>query len=149
MAEHDEWAAPLPSSWADRGRALLPVVVLAGVALLGVRNHLDHDQTSWEGASFGMFATYDNHVTRQVVVSLVGPDGSTRAALPPSLEDDALRLRVAPSEAAARRLAAEVARLVLGGPVTLVVVELWRVDLDQDPSLTMRFESMLRATATP
>jgi hypothetical protein len=144
-----EWAAPLPRAGSDRLRALAPAVLLAAVALVGVRNHVDHDQSSWEGASFGMFATYDNHVSRLVLVTVTGPDGPFLARLPDSLEDDALRLRVAPSEGAADRLARQVAALVADDGATRVTVELWRIAVDDAHGFRLRFEPVLTGTAVP
>lgn len=63
-ADPSEWAAPPPSTTGDRWRAIAPALALVLVALVGVRNHVDHDQSSWEGASFGLFATYDNDASR-------------------------------------------------------------------------------------
>jgi hypothetical protein len=125
------------------------VLLLSLVALVGVRNHVDHDQSSWEGASFGMFATYENHVSRLVVITVTGPDGQFRAALPADLQDDALRLRVAPSQAAIDRLARSVARRVADDGATAVAIALWRIELDDSSGLRLRFEPVLKAEASP
>lgn len=141
------WAAPLPSHRGDRLRALAPAVALALVAAVGVRNHIDHDQSSWEGASFGMFATYENHVWRVVEVTVTGPDGSYQALLPTDLADDARRLRVAPSEGAADRLArAALDRIDDRSPVQVEVV-LWGVTLDDADGLELGYEEIERGMA--
>ncbi len=134
-------------SWGDRARALAPAALLAAIAALGVRNHVAHDQSSWEGASFGMFATYDNHTSRLVAATVDGPDGAVRVALPEDLEDDALRLRVAPSQGAIDALAEAIAQRAPGA--TSVRVELWRIALAEPGVLTLRFEPMLTATVEP
>jgi hypothetical protein len=144
-----EWAAPLPRARADRLRAVAPALLLAAVALLGVRNHVVNDQSSWEGASFGMFATYDNHVSRIVEVTVTGPDGPYRAALPDTLQDDALRLRVAPSRDAAERLAREVLGRVVDDGATEVTVELWRIAVDGEDGFRLRLEPVVTGTAAP
>jgi hypothetical protein len=148
--DRDEWATPLPRRPADLARALVPALLLAVIAAIGVRNHIDHDQSSWEGASFGMFATYENHVSRVVVVSVDGPDGRFQASLPSELRDDALRLRVAPSQGAIDRLADDVADLVRGDGATSVTVELRRLQLDnRDGRLEARYETALDAEVEP
>ncbi len=134
-------------SWGDRARALAPAALLAIVAALGVRNHVADDQSSWEGASFGMFATYDNHTSRLVAATVDGPGGAVRVALPDDLEDDALRLRVAPSQGAIDALAAAIAQRA--PDATSVRVELWRIALQDAEGLALRFEPMLVATVEP
>lgn len=142
------WAAPLPSPRRDRLRAIAPSVALALIALIGVRNHVDHDQSSWEGASFGMFATYENHTWRVVEVTVTGADGPYQAALPPDLADDATRLRVAPSADAARRIAeAALDRIDDAGPVRVDVV-LWGVVLDDDDGFRLRYGELQRGEAS-
>jgi len=146
--EPSEWVAPLPRGLGDRLRAAAPAVLLAVVAIVGVRNHIVRDQSSWEGASYGMFATYENHVSRLVVVTVTGPDGSFRAAVPEDLADDARRLRVAPSQGAVDRLAAAVAERVADEGATEVEVALWRIALDEDDGLRLRLVEVLAGTAT-
>jgi hypothetical protein len=97
-----------------------------------------------------MFATYENHVSRVVVVSVDGPDGRFQASLPSELRDDALRLRVAPSQGAIDRLADDVADLVRGDGATSVTVELRRLQLDtRDGRLEARYETALDAEVEP
>jgi len=127
---------------------MAPAALLVVIAVIGVRNHVNHDQSSWEGASFGMFATYENHVSRLVVVTVTGPDGSFRAALPEDLADDGQRLRVAPSQGAADRLAEAVAERVAAEGATKVEVTLWRLALEDDDGLRLRLIEMLAGTAT-
>ena len=147
-SEADGWAAPLPRRPGDRWRAVAPVVLLSSIALLGIYNHIDHAQSSWRGASFGMFATYENHVSRVVLVTVTGADGRAQLRLPPDLRDDARRLRVAPSQGAIDRLARRVLARERGGGATSVEVELRALDLDAGADgLTARYHVVLEATA--
>lgn len=149
-SEADTWASPLPGTLGDRLRAVAPAVLLAVIAVLGTYNHVDHDQSSWEGASFGMFSTYENHVSRVVLVTVVGPDGRVQALLPPDLRDDALRLRVAPSQGAIDRLARDVLGRVEDEGATSVEVELRTLHLSAGPDgLSARYKTALEATAAP
>lgn len=142
------WAAPLPSTRGDRIRAIVPALALAVVAAIGVRNHVDHDQSSWEGASFGMFATYENHVWRVVEVTVTGPDGEYQAALPSDLSDDATRLKVAPSDGAAERLARNaLERIDDPGEVT-VRVTLYGIALRDDDGFRLRYVEMRHGEAS-
>jgi hypothetical protein len=142
-----EWAAAIPSGRSDRLRAIAPVVLLVVVALLGVRNHVVRDQTSWRGASFGMFATYDNDVSRRVIVSVDRGDGVQRVGLPDDLRDDVRRLRVAPTSGAARALARAVLERVPEGPAT-VRVEVRGLSLDAGESLRAHLETIVDAEAS-
>ena len=141
------WVAPIPRRRGDRLRSLAPALLLLVVALVGVRNNVVRDQSSWQGASFGMFATYENGVSRTVIVT-VEEDGDTkRVALPADLEDDAERLAVVPSRGAARSLAESVlAKLDTPAPVH---VEVRALDLDDDGGLQARLRTLVQETATP
>ena len=141
--DRSEWATPLPRAGPDRLRAIAPAALLAAIAILGVRNFAVHDQSSWQGASFGMFATYDNDVSRVVAVTATGPQGSYRVRLPKGLQDDAVRLRVAPSAGAADRLAREVAALIRDVGTTSVTVELWGIVLHDTDGFWLRFEPIV------
>jgi hypothetical protein len=106
--------------------------LLVVVATFGVARSVGLDQSSWQGASFGMFATYDNRTSRHVRVTVdsAGQDEPVRVQLPAELEDDAERLRVLPSAAAARRLAAETLERVPEGKGERVVVEVRRLKIE-------------------
>jgi hypothetical protein len=123
------WATPLPRSLRDRLRTLAPPALLVAIASLGVYRTSNVDQSSWQGVSFGMFATYDNTVSRIIRVTIDGPGGSYRADLPADLRDDATRLRVVPTDAAAAQLARAVLPRVAGDGATGVRVEVWRLRL--------------------
>jgi len=128
-----DWAASLPRASADRLRALAMPAVLVAIASLGVYRSATLDQSSWQGASFGMFATYDNRTSRTVAVTLVEADGARRVTLPEALRDDATRLTVVPTDGAAETLAREV--LARADDATAVVVEVQRLKLDADDGL--------------
>jgi hypothetical protein len=117
------------------------------VAVLGILRSATLDQSSWQGASFGMFATYDNDTSRTVVVTATGPDGPFRAAIPSSLDDDATRLRVVPTDAAAADLARKVARLGLDEGVIEVVVQVLRIRLSGGNGLRLRVEPVAAGSA--
>jgi hypothetical protein len=123
------WATPLPRSLRDRLRTLAPPALLVAIASLGVYRASTVDQSSWQGVTFGMFATYDNTVSRIVRVTIDGPGSSYRADLPADLRDDATRLRVVPTDAAAAQLARAVLPRVAGDGGTGVRVEVWRLRL--------------------
>ena len=140
----------LPRSGADRARALAIPALLAAIALFGVFRSITLDQSSWQGASFGMFATYDNRSSRTVRVTV--QDGTDRhlASLPAELHDDATRLLVVPTDGAARDLAEEALRLIDPRAAATVVVEVRRVRVrDDDAGLSLRVEPMARGTAGP
>lgn len=124
-------------------------MLLAVVALVGVRNHIERDQSSWEGATFGMFATYDNHVSRVVVVTVTDADGPVRVALPDDLQKRGLLLRIAPSQGDIDGLARSVADRVRDDGATRVRVELWRIALQGGDALRLRLEPALTATVEP
>ena len=142
-----DWAAPVPRGRSDRLRALAPAVLLVVVALVGVRHHVVRDQSSWQGASFGMFATYDNGNSREVVVTVDRGDGPARVTLPKDLRDDAQRLTIVPTEGGADALAGAVLERVEGED-TSVRVEVRRLVLDDDGTLRAHLETIVDAEAS-
>jgi hypothetical protein len=142
-----DWAAPVPREPSDRARALAPAVLLVVVALLGVRNHIVRDQSSWQGASFGMFATYDNRTSRTVIVEVDSGEGPERIDVPPDLEDDAERLKVVPTEGGAGAMAAAVLERIDDDHAT-VTVDVRRVVLDDRHGLEVRVEPIVEARAS-
>jgi hypothetical protein len=150
MAEATEgWEASLPHGWGDRLRAVAAPALLVAVATLGVHRSITLDQSTWQGASFGMFATYDNSVSRIVRVTIDDPSGAKRATLPPDLRDDDLRLRVVPTAPGARRLARSVLERVRDDGAERVTVEVWRLRLrDRAGHLQLRMERIVSGVAT-
>lgn len=108
---------------ADRRRALVLPALLVVVAAIGTARTVTLHQSSWHGASFGMFATYDNVASRTVRITV---DGAA-VPVPSGLADDAERLEVVPTDAGARRLAEAV--LPRAGGTRSVVVEVRRIHL--------------------
>ena len=144
----DAWAAPIPRAAADRLRALAVPVLLLLVAALGAHRSATLQQSSWKGASFGMFATYDGP-SRSVRVTASGPEGPYRVSLPDSLRDDANRLRIVPTQGAAEAMARAVLDLGASEGVTAVRVEVVRVVLDADgPDLRASSETLVDVRAT-
>ncbi len=137
----------LPASGRDRAKALAAPLLLATVALVGVVRSATLDQSSWQGASFGMFATYDNDVSRTVVVTASLPDDPARVALPSHLHDDARQLQVVPTDARARRLAQATLRDATQDRATRVHVAVLGVRLQDDGVLTLRFEQLASGEA--
>ncbi len=137
LGTEDDWSTRVPAG-RDRWRAIAPALLLAVVALLGVRNHVVRDQSSWQGASFGMFATYENDSSRVVAVMLDAGDGPRRVRLPDSLRDDVRRLEVVPTKADADALARRVLGLVDGPAEVEVTVR--KVVLSGDETLRLRYE---------
>ena len=148
----DESGAPPAPRDADRWRSVAPAALLAAIAVLGVARSVTMDQSSWQGASFGMFATYDNSTSRVVHATIHGRDGQARVQLPEDLADDAERLRVVPTDGAARRLAEDVLARVPAAKGQRVVVEVWRLRLSHvgdDDRLRATRQRLARAEASP
>jgi hypothetical protein len=122
-----------------------PAVLLVLIAALGVRNHVVRDQSSWQGVSFGMFATYENNVSRVVVVTVDRGAGPTRVSLPESLADDVRRLEVVPTDGATSSLARSVLDLVDGHATVEVSVR--KVVLSGDDPLELRYELLASGEA--
>ena len=132
----------------DRLRAAALPVLLVIIAGVGVFRSATLDQSSWQGASFGMFARYDNSTSRVVLVTVDRPEGRVRVRLPGSLKDDAERLLVVPTEGAARALAAAVRERIDGSGARSVVVEVWRLRLRaEDDHLRATRHRLVRAEA--
>jgi hypothetical protein len=71
-----------------------------------------------------------------------------RVLLPPDLRDDAARLAVVPSDAAAARLATNVLDRVSGFGSTRVEVVVRRMVLRQDSGLRLRLEPLATGVAS-
>lgn len=141
------WASPLPPRGADRIRAIAAPLLLVVLASVGVLRSITLEQSSWQGASFGMFATYDNRASRVVRLTVDTGSGPSRALIPDDLQDDAVRLRVVPTREAAQRLAQAALRRVAAGSAT-VEVEVWRVELeDEEGKLRLRLEPLVAGRA--
>jgi hypothetical protein len=82
-----------------------------------------------------MFAATDGTSFRFVRVFVDAPDRSEELAVPPSLDDDALRAQIFPADHFLRRLAVAVAERERhhGRSVSLVRVEAWKIDFSGVP----------------
>ncbi len=122
---------------ADRWRSVAPAALLVVIAAVGVARSITLDQSSWQGASFGMFATYESSRSRVVHVRVHGAGGEVVVQLPGDLRDDGERLEVVPTDGAARRLATAVLHRLSRAGGQRVVVEVWglRVTRDEDDRL--------------
>lgn len=135
---------PDASAAAGRRRFLLPQwvavtvvpgVLLAVAAVQGWRV-VEHDQSTWSGAGYGMFATYDNEDTRFVTATLTVADGAQRREfVPGELARLAFEARVTPSAERVQHLADQwLARSAR--EVAAVDVTVWGIELvDRDPAL--------------
>lgn len=136
---------PAPISCGDRLRALAAPVLLIVIALLGAARSAILDQSSWQGASFGMFATYDNRTTRVVVVQ-VEEDGVVQAVpVPAELRPEADRLLVVPSQPAADSLADRV--LQSSDHHQRAIVEVRALVLDGADDLQVSWRTITSAVA--
>lgn len=124
-------------------------LLLVVIAAVGVYRSVTLDQSSWQGASFGMFATYDNVPSRTVVVRAIGPSGSARIAVPHDLQDDAVRLRVVPTDDRAAALARSLTGRTESAGATRIEVEVWRIALEDRDGLHLRLEPVARGAAAP
>lgn len=97
-------------------------IVAAAVALVGVVRYHERDQSSWRGASFGMFATYEAHRSRFVRVTVHRDGIDTLVALPDDLERLRERAAVTPRDGAAEALARAVSERVDADEVTVQVL---------------------------
>lgn len=104
--------------------AVAPMLLIAVAITSITRFHLD-GQSSWQGAGFGMFATYDNGVSRFLRVEV---DGERRDASG-VFEDLVERSEVTPLGPAPEQLAEAVRERT---DAESVVVEVWGISIDAD-----------------
>lgn len=140
------WAVPLPRDARDRVRALAVAALLLAIASLGIYRSATLDQPSWQGASFGMFATYDNISSRTIAAYAITDAGRQRIGLPGDLHDDATRLTVVPTEHAADALARRLLARA-GDGVAAVDVEVRRVVVERDGGLRLDVEPITMGAA--
>jgi len=109
-------------------RTLLPAAVLLVVAARQVVLTHTAGLSPWKGGGFGMFSTSDDAGHRQLRIFVSAPGRSEELAIPPSLEDDAGRAAVLPSDARLSRLAQQVVDRERRHqrPVDAVRIEAWR-----------------------
>jgi hypothetical protein len=118
-----QWRAAVPP-------ALLLTVAIAQVVLVKVA-----DLSPWKGGGFGMFATTDGTAFRYVRLFVDAPGRSEELSVTGSLEFDAVRAQLFPSQHFLTRLgeAAGVRELRNGREVATVRVEVWTVEFSDQP----------------
>lgn len=113
----------------------VPLLMVAVAALSTWRYH-QHDQTSWRGASVGMFAMIDAPANR-LVRGVVQPDDADADAEPElytppkAVDEERVRALVTPTEGNLRRLADAWSPEVEDG--RLVRVEVWATRFRSGP----------------
>jgi hypothetical protein len=113
-------------------RAILPVGLLLTVAGVQITLARTAHLSPWKGGGFGMFSTTDDSGRRTVRVYVSAPGRSEEIVIAPSIEDDARRAAVLPTDARltllARRIVEREGRYQR--PVEIVRIETWRVDYE-------------------
>lgn len=145
------WSGRAAPRRTERWRSLAPAALLVAIAAVGVVRSITLDQSSWQGASFGMFATYESSRSRVVQVRVHGAGGEVVVQLPEDLADDGERLEVVPTDGAAQRLAAAVLHRLPPAGGQRVLVEVWglRVIRDEDDRLRATRHRLAKAGAGP
>jgi hypothetical protein len=115
--------------------------LLIFVALLQVGRAVVYDQSSYAGFGFGMFATYENELSRWTEVTAVTFDGSSVTVRPDSHLD--LIAQEVPTAANIEALA--VAALTSDASYRIVHAAVWTVALVDRP---MRLERVLMVEST-
>lgn len=105
-----------------RGRAVIVPIVMILVAVVQVMRVLAFNQSSWQGAGFGMFATYDFDGTRGVVAAAVVEGEAVQLPLDDVTPDLYRRARVVPTDDVLREMVAAL-RPVAPAGFTAIVVE--------------------------
>jgi hypothetical protein len=123
-------AVSFVASW----RALLPAVLLAGVAAGQIVLTRVTPLSPWKAGGFGMFSTLDAAAYRSLRIFVEGPERSQEIELAPSLHDLADRTLILPTDGALSRLAWAVAAREArhARPVDTVRVQVDRVDFAPD-----------------
>lgn len=116
-------------------------LLLVLVALLQVGRAAVYDQSSYAGFGFGMFATYENELSRWTEVTVVAADGTSIRVRPDSDLD--LAAQEVPTAANIRALAA--ATLASDPSYRSVRAAVWTVALVDRP---MRLERMMLVEST-
>ena len=125
IAEH------LAAHW----RAAVPTTLLLGVAITQVLLVKIADLSPWKGGGFGMFATTDGTAFRYVRLFVDAPGRSEELNVTDSLEFDAVRAQLFPSQRFLTRLgeAAGARELRNGHEAATVRVEVWKVEFSDQP----------------
>ena len=137
-------------------RAVIPTALLLTVAIAQVVLVKVADLSPWKGGGFGMFATTDGTAFRYVRLFVDAPGRSEELSVTGSLEFDAVRAQLFPSQHFLTRLgeAAGARELRNGREAATVRVEVWTVGFADQPlranerrlrSLTIPIERRSRA----
>ena len=125
---------PEAGQFASRIAGVLPLIVLALVALNQVRLAKTTDLSAWKGGGFGMFSTLDRPRARQVRCNLVGRGNDVPLAIPAELRDLEESVKNNPTQKKLIRLGRKIAETLddrLPG-LEMIRVEVWRRRLDLD-----------------
>jgi hypothetical protein len=116
-------------------RVAVPTTLLLSVAITQVLLVKVADLSPWKGGGFGMFATTDGTAFRYVRLFVDAPGRSEELNLTDSLEFDAVRAQLFPSQRFLTRLgeAAGARELRYGREAATVRVEVWKVEFSDQP----------------
>lgn len=131
----------VPTRW----RSWLPVLLLLAVAATQVTLATTAGLSPWKGGGFGMFASTDGSAFRRVRLFLEHDGLAEEIEVPGSLQADAAKLVLFPSDTRLRGFAdAVIARERRNQrPVTSVRVEVWTTTFEDGPLRAV--ESPLRS----
>lgn len=116
-------------------RTAIPTALLLAVAITQVVLARVADLSPWKGGGFGMFATTDGTAFRYVRLFVDAPGRSEELNVTDSLEFDAVRAQLFPSQRFLTRLgeAAGARELRNGREAVTVRVEVWKVEFSDQP----------------
>jgi hypothetical protein len=116
-------------------RPLLPTTLLLAVAVTQIVLVKVADLSPWKGGGFGMFATTDGTAFRYVRLFVDAPGRSEEMNVTESLEMEAVRAQLFPSQRFMTRLGEAVGARELrhGRDVATVRVEVWRIEFSDQP----------------
>ena len=120
---------------AAQWRTAIPAALLLAVAVSQVVLVRVADLSPWKGGGFGMFATTDGTAFRYVRLFVDAPGRSEELNVTDSLEFDAVRAQLFPSQRFLTRLgeAAGARELRNGREAATVRVEVWKVKFSDQP----------------
>jgi hypothetical protein len=143
---------------------LIAPALLVAVASVQFQRVAQHDQSSWRGVGFGMFATFDDATNRLVAATVVLDGDAVTAHVPADLHDDVEGLLVVPAAGDVQAVADELLqrRWVVdpasgaareagegedGRPATSATVEVRRVEVTGGDDPVADLTTIRRASA--
>ena len=116
-------------------RAAIPTALLLAVAVTQIVLVNVADLSPWKGGGFGMFATTDGTAFRYVRLFVDAPERSEELHVTDSLEFDAVRAQLFPSDRFLTQLgeAAGARERRHGREAVTVRVEVWKVEFADEP----------------